>query len=296
MPADRDPIPESPPPPPALAGAIPSFVVGQEYMRQRDIHRNYGGSWQNGISSSAVCPDIFVFTGDSGAQYGYKDGFDEAGVFSYSGEGQTGNMVFKSGNRSLRDHAKDGRAVYLFEALGKGKPCRYLGEFVVANHSTARGPDKAGAQRDIIVFHMMRVDSIQDAPTLGDEAAVVPAAGSLKEARARALAACSGPAGPAGTAAVRTLYQRSRAVRDYVLMRAGGSCEGCGSKAPFLGIDGQPYLEAHHTTRLSDGGLDHPRFVAALCPTCHRRVHYGLDRRDVNQRVSDWLVVNEPIG
>ena len=295
MPAASDSVPESSPMPSAVAGTIPFFVVGHDYIRQRDIHRKYGGSWQNGISSSALCPAIFVFTGESGEQYGYRDGFDDAGVFSYSGEGQTGNMVFKAGNRSLRDHAKDGRAVYLFEALGKGKPCRYLGEFVVANHAIASGPDRDGADRDIIVFHMMRVDSIQDAPASGYEASVVQVATSLNGARARALAACFGPAGPAGTAAVKTLYQRSRAVRDYVLMRAGGSCEGCGSTAPFLGIDGQPYLEAHHTTRLSDGGLDHPRFVAALCPTCHRRVHYGQDGKNVNKRLSEWLAVNEPI-
>ena len=265
-------------------------------MRQSDIHRNYGGSWQNGISSSAVCPAIFVFTGESGEQYGYTDGFDATGVFSYSGEGQVGNMEFKAGNRALRDHAKDGRAVYLFRALGKGKPCRYMGEFAVANHSIVRGPDKNGAQRDIIVFHMIRVDSSQGAPVPTSPGANQRPATSLAEARKLALEACSAAAGSAGSAAVRTLYQRSQLVRDYVLMRADGLCERCGSPASFLGVDGQPYLEVHHTTRLSDGGLDHPRYVAAVCPTCHRRVHYGQDGKDINQKLIDWLSVNEQMN
>jgi len=49
--------------PPRRAGKIPQFVVGQEYNRRDDIHLNYGGSRQNGISSSAACPAIFLFTG-----------------------------------------------------------------------------------------------------------------------------------------------------------------------------------------------------------------------------------------
>jgi 5-methylcytosine-specific restriction protein A len=70
-----------------MPSAVPSFLIGAEYRRQVDIHEKYGGSWQNGISSSRVCPAVFVFTGETGEQYGYRDGFDSAGVFSYSGEG-----------------------------------------------------------------------------------------------------------------------------------------------------------------------------------------------------------------
>jgi 5-methylcytosine-specific restriction protein A len=281
---------------PTLAGSIPSFVVGDEYRRKSDIHQKYGGSRQNGISPSAHCPAIFIFTGDTGEQYGYKDGFDVAGVFSYSGEGQTGDMEFKSGNRSLRDHAKDGRAVHLFQALGKGKPCRYLGEFAVANHSIVRGPDKNGAERNIIVFHMMTVSEGPGTLEAPGEVVGDPYAGTLQQARAKAIAACSGPAGLAGKAAVQMLFQRSQAVRAYALLRAKGTCEACSLDAPFFGRDGQPYLEVHHANRVSDGGLDHPKFVAAICPTCHRRIHYGQGGEELNQKLLDWLAKNESDG
>ena len=66
--------------PPKRAGEIPNFTVGDEYSRLYDIHMNYGGGRQGGISPSADCPAIFVFTGDSGEQYGYKDGFDSAAL------------------------------------------------------------------------------------------------------------------------------------------------------------------------------------------------------------------------
>jgi 5-methylcytosine-specific restriction enzyme A len=41
-------------------------------------------------------------------------------------------------------------------------------------------------------------------------------------------------------------------------------------------------LEVHHIDRLSDGGLDAPNRVAAICPTCHRMVHHGANASEVN--------------
>jgi 5-methylcytosine-specific restriction protein A len=81
------------------------------------------------------------------------------------------------------------------------------------------------------------------------------------------------------------LYQRSRAVRDWVLDRAAGQCEGCGSPAPFTTSSGRPFLEAHHIRRLSDGGPDDPRFVAGICPNCHRRAHFSADRVAFNAQL-----------
>lgn len=63
----------------------------------------------------------------------------------------------------------------------------------------------------------------------------------------------------------------------YALARAGGIREACKHPAPFLRVNGSPYLEVHHIDRLSDGGLDAPHRVAAICPTCHRRIRCGAD-------------------
>lgn len=78
---------------------------------------------------------------------------------------------------------------------------------------------------------------------------------------------------------------RSRAVHAYVLGRANGLCEGCGSPAPFMTPRNTPYLEPHHTTRLADDGPDAPSDVIALCPTCHSRVHRGVDGERYNARL-----------
>ena len=75
-----------------------------------------------------------------------------------------------------------------------------------------------------------------------------------------------------------TIYRvRSIAIHRYVLRRAGLHCEGCSALAPFRKLDGSPYLEPHHTTRLADEGPDHPARVIGLCPNCDRRAHYAED-------------------
>lgn len=61
-----------------------------------------------------------------------------------------------------------------------------------------------------------------------------------------------------------------------VLRRANGVCEQCGDKAPFIRrSDNIPYLEVHHKVMLSEGGEDTVVNAHALCPNCHREVHYG---------------------
>lgn len=84
-------------------------------------------------------------------------------------------------------------------------------------------------------------------------------------------------------------YQRSRAVREYVLTRSAGFCEGCGESAPFEDSNGEPYLHAHHVNELSEGGSDSPENVVALCPNCHYRVHHGRDGVEYNEVLIEKL-------
>ena len=72
--------------------------IPKHIYRRRDIHKEFGGNWQNGIASSAHYPWIFIFSGHSGTQHGYKDRWENKFVFSYTGEGQKGDMTFTRGN------------------------------------------------------------------------------------------------------------------------------------------------------------------------------------------------------
>ena len=247
----------------------PLFEFGKVYSRSRDIHDVYGGGRQSGISTPKDQPLIFLFTGGSGEQYGYQDGWDADGVFRYCGEGQRGDMEFIRGNRAIRDHAAEGKDLLLFQSLGKGQGVRYLGNFACAGTLHRPGADREGRQRRLIVFQLVPQED-----SAGPEAAGAPpqALDALREAAYRAATPAS--AATSGVAK-RSYYERSQAVRQYVLARAAGVCESCNQPAPFKRSDGSPYLEPHHIRRVSDGGPDHPRWVAAICPNCHREVHFG---------------------
>ena len=71
-------------------------------------------------------------------------------------------------------------------------------------------------------------------------------------------------------------FARNPDVVAEVLYGASGSCNRCGSAAPFKRrTDGSPYLEVHHRIPLAAGGEDTVENATALCPNCHRECHYG---------------------
>ena len=115
------------------------------------------------------------------------------------------------------------------------------------------------------------IDSLEDA--------------TIDELREIAEASVSSGSPPTTDSSSRTTYRRSEVVKQYAFRVADGVCYGCGDDAPFVDTGGKPFLEVHHLRRRSDGGPDHPDNVIALCPNCHRRVHYGEDGDAFNQKL-----------
>lgn len=72
-----------------------------------------------------------------------------------------------------------------------------------------------------------------------------------------------------------TQYQRDASIKTWVLKEANGTCECCRQPAPFNGVDGLPYLEIHHVRMLAENGTDTTTNTVAVCPNCHRELHYG---------------------
>lgn len=85
-----------------------------------------------------------------------------------------------------------------------------------------------------------------------------------------------------------TSRSRSRDVRMYVLNRAAGKCEFCGSQG-FTLADGRVYLETHHVQQLSLGGADSVRNVVALCANHHREAHHGKDAAVIKKQLLQRL-------
>ncbi len=135
------------------------FIPNQIYNRRSDIHKIYGGNWQSGICPSANFPYIFIFSGAQGKQHGYKDGWDNPRVFSYTGEGQAGDMTFTKGNLALRDHLKNGKRVFLFKAEGKGF-ARFESELKFYDADYFETHDTSGAIRIAIRFFFLRKEAV----------------------------------------------------------------------------------------------------------------------------------------
>jgi 5-methylcytosine-specific restriction protein A len=262
---------------------VPNFIKGQTY-RRRDIHARFGGQRQGGISTPADHPVILCFTGEQGEQYGYGgDGWTSDGVFLYTGEGQRGDMTFVRGNLAIRDHVLQGRDLHMFGYVGSGT-VRYLGPMVCAGFEWREAPDLASNQRQAIVFQLVPMEAFQSSAAQAEAPEPSLDELSLDELRRRAEQDTRTPRPP--REAKRRVFDRSAAVRAYVLRRADGHCEACGQPAPFTTSAGLPYLEPHHIRRVSDGGPDDPAWVAGVCPNCHRRAHYSADREEFNHSLS----------
>lgn len=72
-------------------------------------------------------------------------------------------------------------------------------------------------------------------------------------------------------------FERLPGVVFHTLERSSGQCELC-LKKPFLRDDGVPFLEVHHVRQLAEGGPDTIDNAVALCPDCHRELHFGAER------------------
>jgi len=258
------------------------FVKGQIYHRRKDIHGIYGGQQQGGISTPTNHPMVMIFSGDNGSEFGYKDGWTTEGIFQYTGEGQIGDMQLIKGNRAILEHEANGKSIYFFEYVKTGY-VKFVSEMICIGYHFRESIDRNGDTRKAIVFELLPVENIDD----GIESNKQSDSNSnilnksLKELRLLASNASGG---------TRTIEEkkkevviRSNAVKLYALKRANGFCEYCGMTAPFNKSDGEPYLEVHHIKKLSDGGPDHPEWVAAVCPNCHRNAHYGSDKLQVKQ-------------
>ncbi|WP_105430201.1 HNH endonuclease signature motif containing protein [Neorhizobium sp. T6_25] len=252
------------------------FERGTAYNRRQDIHARFGGQRQSGIITPASHNVIFIISGQRGLEYGYDDRQHPDGLIDYFGEGQRGDMTMTGGNRAIADHLADGKTLLFFEKEYPARHIVFKDEMICQGWHTKDALDRDGNMRKAIVFELRPLDSVVH---VADDK-IAPVLDDLATLRARAFSAAK-PTVSAKTG-TRTIYERSADVRDYVLARAKAVCEGCGSGAPFKRPNGTDYLEPHHIRRVSDGGPDDPRFVIALCPNCHRRVHFGGDGTTYN--------------
>lgn len=192
-------------------------------------------------------------------------------------------MEWNAANRSIRDHRIDGRTLLFFERFQRSGGL-WLFKYHVhcVGVRVERRKDKDGFERSALIFELL--------PTSDVQILIDP------EARIEGVRALTAPIQP------RTDTQeephaahrvQSVAIRQYVLMRANGVCEGCGLAAPFRLSGGQPYLEPHYLFQQADRGPATPLEVVALCPNCHKRCHYSEDAEVYGALLAKRVVAKE---
>lgn len=210
----------------------------------------------------------------------YEDRW-EGQILHYTGMGKLGPQTLTAQNRTLYGSRETKIKVYLFEVFKQG---RYVfhGEVALAGAPyLERQPDSKQDLRSVWMFpvQLLAVD-YTPVPSQDDLSRIrrlrERALRKLSIAQLRALAEGS-PAHPPTRPAIGTNFIRSEAVVAYVKKAAGGNCGLCSKPAPFVGRDGQPYLECHHVHHLANGGPDTIANAVALCANCHRKMH-ALDR------------------
>jgi 5-methylcytosine-specific restriction protein A len=256
------------------------FDIGQTYHRVEDIHEQFGGNRYSGIAPCADHPYVFIFFGSSGEWHGYDDELLDDGRLLYTGEGRDGDMTMDAGNAAIRDHKTNGKELHVFEIEDRAWEVTYVGQFEYKDHYWTRLPDRNDRMRDAVRFELHPAGGVEIDTGVSDLDEI-----SVAELYEQAESSVKGEGRTTSSSRSRTTYQRSEVVREYALRVADGDCQGCENEAPFVDEDGEPFLEVHHLYRRSDGGADHPDNVIALCPNCHKRVHFGRDGDEFNERL-----------
>lgn len=90
-------------------------------------------------------------------------------------------------------------------------------------------------------------------------------------------------------------YETNRKLKKTAIAIARYKCIISSHHDTFLGKDKRPFFEAHHIVPMAaqedfgDTNLDRVENIVALCPTCHRAVHYGA--YDIRKKILKEIFV-----
>jgi hypothetical protein len=74
--------------------------------------------------------------------------------------------------------------------------------------------------------------------------------------------------------------ERDPKVKAWVIQQANGKCEYC-QETGFIKDNGRHYMEAHHLRPLAEHGSDTTRNTVAVCPNCHKKLHFAECREKI---------------
>lgn len=281
------PQPDLVPPSPSIAVELDvPIATGRVYDRDEihEVARREGlppGNRMSGIT--VVGNQLSIFWNPYKALYANR-WIDEPTEFTYSGEGSNGDQDESTGgNKALIEHETSGAPVSVFiKTRRDGSAWRAMGPFVVVKHTRGISDGQDGIPRSDLRFRLVAQDRAA-VPALDLPAVPVPA--PPRQHSEEELWAALERVEQTGDRRRATVTSRNRRVSDplktaYVVERAnryGGACELCGQHPGWVGEDGRTHLQAHHI----DADIDLVDWIAALCGTCHDRMHHDRHRAEL---------------
>ena len=224
----------------------------------------------------------------------YKDEhIDSSGRITYTGTGTSGDQSVKGLNGRIAESRTNGYRIFYFEVY-KNNEYTFKGEFILDDEPYfVNELDIYGNSRKVIKFKLklktsFDVTYISQEVFLQEEQAKEKEVNKLSSEDLASLIVNS--TGESKVVKVITeQFTRDVKVKQYTLRRAKGVCDLCENPAPFVTNKNEAYLESHHVIPLAKKGKDSIVNTVALCPNCHKLMHYGKNGKQNLQKLKDKL-------
>lgn len=251
----------------------PGISVGAELTNER-MRKIFKCGNMGGMRRSNQTGTLVIISDDTKGLY--RDVWKN-GVLHYTGMGKIGDQVLKGNqNGTLFYSDTNGVEVHLFEVMTKAV-YTYRGVVKLADTPyKSKQPDDNGNMREVWMFPMIPIS--EGSKNVSHELTEQEISKLSDKELARYTSIKNVKKEPKTTETV--VYYRDPYLKQMVKRIADGKCQYCGSEAPFIDKQGEPYLEAHHVIRVADGGRDSIDNVVAICPNCHRKVHVLNDEEE----------------
>ena len=251
-----------------------NFFEKDNLYKRSQLHDEFGGNRQRGISPSVNYSIIFLFTDPRKKQKLYIDEWKD-NHFYYSGEGTKGDMKMTEGNRSVWNHVDNNKQIHLFEKL-KTSQYKYIGQLELEDLNYYESKDKEGVLRQSFQFILKEVDKntgrdkkrirvkktlLEGIDDLGSN--VIVKEGKIKyrlhKSRER-----------------KGIYPKLKK-EQHLKLYGFLSCEVCEFNfSEKYGERGDGFIECHHNIPLSEIEEEKPTKLSdltLLCSNCHRMIH-----------------------
>lgn len=261
-----------------------------------DIKNAFNCSGQGGIRVSNKNKTITLIsslTKRNGTNPYQDKQMNAEGFVVFTGTGSIGDQKINGLNKRVAESNFNGYRLFYFEVY-KNKEYTFKGEVILTEKAFfEKEPDSNNNIRKVVKFKL-RLKKEEDIVYVSEEAleeAKCEEEKKIKKLSSSELAksAIYVNTEPRTTKVVSDTYNRDLKVKQYTLRRAQGVCDLCEQPAPFTTKSGEAYLESHHVVPLAKKGKDSIINTVALCPNCHRLMHYGKSNKQNLLRLKEKL-------